>query len=101
MAVQKGGRAGFSGNPHGGWVVSVTEFHGENTLGALNIPRGTSGTISPADIQTNEPLRGCAALPKGMTKDENDRVVQIGPRELAASAHVIGRLQDHASHWGF
>jgi hypothetical protein len=48
----------------------VTELHGENTLGALNIPRGTSGTISPADIQTNEPLRGCAALPKGMTKDE-------------------------------
>ena len=37
------------GNPHGGWVVSVREFHEENTLGTLNIPHGTSGTSSPAD----------------------------------------------------
>src|SRR5262249_40074638 len=31
----------------------------------------------------------------------NDRVVQIGPGGLAASAHVMGRPQDRAPHWGY
>jgi hypothetical protein len=29
----------------------------------------------------------------------NDRLVQIGPEGLAASAHVMGRPQDRAPYW--
>src|SRR3989454_5584764 len=31
----------------------------------------------------------------------NDRLVQIGPEGLAASAHVMGRPQDRAPYWGY
>jgi hypothetical protein len=56
----------------------------------------------------NEPLRG-VRRPKGRerAKDRKDdqgrngRVVQIGPDGLAASAHVMGRPQDRAPHWGY
>src|SRR5262245_40041728 len=58
--------------------------------------------------KNNEPLHG-AQRPKGRDrpkdrKDDqgrNGRVVQIGPDGLAASAHVMGRLQDRAPHWGY
>jgi hypothetical protein len=29
----------------------------------------------------------------------NDRLVQIGPEGFAASAHVVGHLQDRAPYW--
>jgi len=31
----------------------------------------------------------------------NDRLVQIGPEGLAASAHVMGRPRDRAPYWGY
>src|SRR5262249_32802106 len=43
----KGRSRGVLGNPHGGWVISVREFHGGKHLSAVDIPHGTSGTTSP------------------------------------------------------
>ena len=57
---------------------------------------------------TNEPFRGLRR-PTGRKRSKerkddqgrNDRVVQIGPDGLAASAHVMGCPQDRAAHWGY
>jgi len=37
---------------------------------------------------------------QGHDQERNGRVVQIGPEELAAWAHVMGGPEDRAPHWG-
>src|SRR6478672_3310198 len=58
--------------------------------------------------EANEPFRGLRRptgrqRPKDRKDDQgrNDRVVQIGPDGLAASAHVMGCPQNRGPHWGY
>src|SRR6476620_12080440 len=58
--------------------------------------------------QINEPFRDLRRptgrkRPKERKDDQgrNNRVVQIGPDGLAASAHFMGCAQDRGPHWGY
>src|SRR6476646_9478037 len=81
-------------------ALSKSKFVSVTSCDAKGVARYLDGT--------NEPFRGLRR-PTGRKRSKerkddqgrNDRVVQIGPDGLAASAHVMGCPQDRAAHWGY